>query len=236
MKTLSIPLIIFLFICLFKVESKAQHIRKYQAGCYYDTAGIKHTGLIDFGVGVAVSTYNKLNFKTNDSASNQKIPISVIKSVIIQGASRRDTIFVYTEMDTTRFERTQYFGQLCISTPNMRIYSRQLLKSQNNGAWSMGTPGYNMKTPGGTVHIAGAPSTYFGSYGSSEYSVTQYMYEIDGSLTVPIYRSNYKEVLSKAFADDPELVAKIKNKSLKFGDIEEIMSLYQDHKNRTTNQ
>lgn len=236
MKTLSFPFIIFLFVCLFNVESKAQHIRKYQVGCYYDTAGMKHTGLIDFGVGLAESTYNKLNFKINDSASNQKIPIAAIKSVIIQGASRRDTVLVYTEMDTSTYERTQYFGQLCVSTPNTRIYSRELIKTQNNGTWSMGTPGSNMKTPGGTVHMAGTPSTYIGPYGSTEYTVTQYMYEIDGGLTLPIYRSNYKEVFSKAFADDPELVVKIKNKTLKFGDIEEIISQYQDHKYRTTNK
>lgn len=84
--------------------------------------------------------------------------------------------------------------------------------------------------------MAGTPSTYIGPYGSTEYTVTQYMYEIDGGLTLPIYRSNYKEVFSKAFADDPELVVKIKNKTLKFGDIEEIISQYQDHKYRTTNK
>lgn len=219
------------------MESKAQHGRNYLAGCYYDTSGVKHTGLIAFGVPFIGTLHDKLIFKTNDSASNQRIPISVIKSVILQKIPQLDTILVLTEMDTITYERTQYFGQLCFSTPNTRIYSRTVIKNQSTGGgFSMGTPGYTMSTPGGTVHVAGTPSTMSGPYGSTQYTVTQYMYEIDGSLTVPITRRSYKEVLGKAFADDSELAEKIKNKTLKFGDLEEIMSLYQEYKNRTKTQ
>ena len=232
MKTLSIPLIVLLFICLCGVQSKAQNLKKnYQGGCYYDTSGVKHTGLIDFGAAFGGSLYNKLNFKTDDSASNQKIPIAAVKSVVFQ--SDPDTIRVFTEWDTVTYERTLYFGKLCTSTSNPRIYSRKQIKSTNNGTgWTAGTPGQTLGTPNGTIHISGTPTTMNGVVVNTLYTVTQYLYEIDGGLTLPIYRSNYKEVLSKAFADDPELVAKIKNKTLKFPDLKEIIEQYQSYKSQ----
>ncbi|MBS1519357.1 MAG: hypothetical protein JST50_00055 [Bacteroidetes bacterium] len=231
MKTLSILVLTLLIVCLCNIQSKAQLPKNYQAGCYYDTSGVKHTGLIDFNVSMS-NFYDRINFKTSDSAKNQKVPIAAIKSVLLD--SDPDTIHVYTEWDTATYERTQYFGQLCTSTPSTHIYSRVHLKYHANGVdvYSVGSPGINVKAPGGTVHISGTPSTatHYGSYGSTASADIQYLYEIDGSLTLPIYRSNYKEVLTKAFADDPELVAKIKNKTLKFPDMKEIIEDYQSFK------
>jgi len=236
MKTIYIPclLLIFFLISLFGFEANAQHIRNYQIGCYYDTLGVKHTGLIDFGVGVAgfktQDTYSKLNFKTDDSAKNQKVPIALIKSVIIQHVSGQDTILVLTEIDTTDFTKTQYFGQLCFSTPNTTIYTRQLIKYQSGGGgmMTMGTPGSNLSTPQGTVHIAGTPGTFnTGPYGGGENTETQYMYLVDQNATEPITRYNYKQVFSKLFADDLELVEKIKNKGYRYQDVEKIMIAYQ---------
>src|ERR1700744_5052889 len=222
MKTLSILVILLLFICLCNVKSKAQNTKDYQSGCYYDTSGLKHIGLINFDVSYG-NFYDRLNFKISDSAKNQKVPIATVKSVLIN--SMPDTIRVYTEWDTATYERTQYFGQLCASTPNTRIYSRVHLKYKANGVdvWSMGVSGRS--------RFVG----HEGGYGNSVYTETQYLYEIDGSLTLPIYRSNYREVLSKAFADNPDLVSKIKNKTLKFPDLKEIIEQYQSHKNQAKN-
>jgi hypothetical protein len=236
MKTINIPsfLVIFFLIISSNFEAKAQHIRNYQVGCYYDTLGVKHTGLIDFGVGVqgfkTQDTYSRLNFKTDDSAKNQKVPISTIKSVIIQHVSSQDTILVLTEIDTTDFTKTQYFGQFCFSTPNTTIYTRQLIRYQSGagGMMTMGTPGTNLSTPHGTVHIAGTPATFgTGPYGGGENTETQYMYAVDQNATEPITRYNYKQVFSKLFADDPELVEKIKKKGYRYQDIEQIMIAYQ---------
>lgn len=236
MKTLAIFPALLLFICLCNFESKAQHVRNYKIGFYIDTSGRKHEGLIDFGVSFGGETYDKLNFKTDDSAKNQKVPIATLKSVIIQSSRVPDTLIVLTETDTITYARSLYFGQFCFATPNTRIYSRQRIMTQNSGGgmMSIGTPGTNISTPRGIVHIAGTPGTMnVGPFGSTEYTVTQYMFEIDGSLTLPIARYNYKEVLEKAFADDPDLVKKIKNKTLKFQQIQEIMDRYQNRNNLT---
>jgi hypothetical protein len=240
MKTINILffLVIFFLVSSCNFEAKAQHIRNYQLGCYFDTLGVKHTGLIDFGVGVAgfktQDTYSRLNFKIDDSAKNQKVPIALIKSVIIQHVSSQDTILVLTEIDTTDFSRTQYFGQFCLATPNTTIYSRQLIIYQSGagGMMTTGTPGSNLSTPHGTVHIAGTPATFGpGPYGNNENTETQYMYTVDQHLTEPVTRYNYKQVFSKLFADDPELVEKIKNKDkgYRYQDIEKIMIAYQEH-------
>ena len=231
MKTLSITVLVLLVTCLCSVKSKAQLPKNYQQGCYYDTSGVKHIGLIDFNVSFG-NFYDKINFKKDDSAKNQKVPVAAIKSVLID--SEPDTIHVYTEWDTATYERTQYFGQLCTSTPSTRIYSRVHLKYKANGVdvYSVGSPGIHMKSPVGAVNIAGTPSTttHYGPYGTTTNAEIQYLYEIDGGLTLPLYRSNYKEVLTKAFADDPELVAKIKNKTLKFPDLKEMIEQYQSYK------
>ncbi|HEY9001330.1 MAG TPA: hypothetical protein VIM89_08245 [Mucilaginibacter sp.] len=216
MKTLFVAVLAFLIVCLCNVKSEAQLPKNYQSGCYYDTSGVKHTGLIDFNVSYG-NFYDKINFKTSDSAKNQKIPVAAVKSVLID--SNPDTIHVYTEWDTATYARTQYFGQFCVSTPSTRIYSRVHLKYKANG--------YDVSSMSGSGRISW---THEGGYGSTASADIQYLYEIDGSLTLPLYRSNYKEVLTKAFADDPELVAKIKNKTLKFPDLKQIIEEYQSHK------
>ena len=64
---------------------------------------------------------------------------------------------------------------------------------------------------------------------SVSYTDTLYVGEADGT-TLQLRRSNYKELLIKAFADYPELAQKIQNKELRFGELNEIIRRYVAHK------
>ena len=201
--------------------------RSFHPGCYYDTSGNKYTGLIHFGRPFGDPLYKRIDFKTNDSAKKQKINVAAIKSVIIQHESQQDTILTLFQTDTSTFVSEPYFGQLVLTTPNTKIYSRQVVITQNSGGGMMigGTPGYNLSTPHGSVYIAGTPATMaMGVYGEDTY--TEYMYIFYGILTDVIDKGNYKKVLTKAFADDPDLVKRIQSKELKFGDIYQIIEAY----------
>lgn len=222
------PIIVIFLLGSFMFSGKAQNPdRSFHPGCYYDTSGNKYTGLIRFRRPFGEVLYKKIDFKTNDSAKQQKINVAAIKSVIIQRDSRQDTVLKLFQTDTSTYVFDPYFGQLVLTTPNTKIYSREVFV-QNNGGGMMfgGTPGYNISTPHGSVHIAGTPATMVpGTYGEDTY--TEYMYIFYGEWTDVIDRINYKKVLTKAFADDPDLVKRIQSKELKFRNIGQIIEEYQ---------
>ena len=72
------------------------------------------------------------------------------------------------------------------------------------------------------------PLSIVGSIGIN-YGVTVYLCNLDGTV-VQLRRSNYRDILSKAFSDDPDLVQKIQTKEIRFGDLEGMINLYKKYK------
>jgi len=225
-----------LFVILFILSScfvlKAQvHFRHYTPGHYYDHSGVKHTGFIDFGRNVWGSV--KINFKDDSiTAANQRIDISDIRSIVV--TRRPDTAdaapgnsklaidkmvidsFIVVQETVETPDSTTTDTRLCkfvTSAVNAKIYSRNVQRS--GGGFGMG------------VGAIGAVSIVAGA--SISYTDTLYLCEADGK-TLQIRRSNYKQLLAKAFADYPDLVQKIQNKELKFGDLGDIIRRYVAHK------
>ena len=96
---------------------------------------------------------------------------------------------------------------------NAKIYSRNVKKS--SGGFGMGVGSF------GVVSMAVGIS--------AQYTDTLYLCEEEGKV-LQLRRSNYKQLLAKAFADDPDLVQKIQTKQIKFGELNRIIGLYVAHR------
>jgi hypothetical protein len=224
----SLPLILLFLISCFTLQAQV-HLRHYSPGRYYDRAGVKHTGFIDFGNNFWGTV--KINFREGtDTAANQKISISDIKALVVMHepdtAYAPGTLNAAKQMVADSFvviqenvdfpEPTSTDTRLCkfvIEGVNAKIYSRNVQKS--TGGFGMG------------VGSIGVVSMAVGA--SMSYTDTLYLCEEDGKI-LEIRRSNYKELLIKAFADYPDLVQKIQTKQLKFGQLKEIIKMYAGHK------
>src|ERR1700733_9447810 len=76
-------LLLLLSLLSYSFTLQAQvHFRSYSPGRYYDKAGTKHIGFIDFGNNFWGTV--KINFREGtDTAANQKIDISDIRALVI---------------------------------------------------------------------------------------------------------------------------------------------------------
>ena len=225
-------LLVLLSVLLSGFALHAQvHFRHYQPGRYYDRSGVKHTGFIDFGANVWGTV--KINFKEDSlAADNQKIDISAIQSLVMlhpadtaglgpgaPNAARNQMVidsFVVVQENAYASDSTATEARLCkfiTAAVNAKIFSRNVQKS--GGGFGMG------------IGSIGALSMAAGV--SVSYTDTLYLCEAGGK-TLQIKRNNYKQLLTKAFADYPDLVQKIQTKELRFGELNEISRRYVAHK------
>ena len=221
---LSLLLLLLLLSSGFALQAQIR-FRHYQPGCYYDRAGAKHIGFIDFGANFWGTV--KINFREGtDTAVNQKIGISDLKAVVIthppDTAYPPGTLNMAKQMVVDSFvviQENSYASdpaateaRLCkfvTAAVNAKIYSRNVKKS--GGGFGMGVGSF------GVVSMAVGASV--------QYTDTVYLCEAEGKV-LQLRRSNYKELLAKAFADDPDLVQKIQTKALRFGELNEIIRRY----------
>jgi hypothetical protein len=223
-------LLLLLLSACFTIQAQV-HFRHYEPGRYYDRAGVRHTGFIDFGANVWGTV--KINFKEGtDTAANQKIGISDIKALVVShqadtaglgpGApniARQQMVidsFVVLQENLYASDSTATEARLCkfvTDAVNSKIFSRNVQKSA--GGFGMG------------IGSIGAISMAVGA--SMSYTDTLYLCEAEGK-TLQIKRNNYKQLLAKAFADYPDLVQKIQTKELRFGELGEIIRKYIAHK------
>ena len=232
----SFLILLLLLTSCFTIQAQV-HFRSYTPGCYYDHSGVKHTGFIDFGHNLLGAA--KINFKGDSiNAENQHIDLSAITSLVLTypadtaNATRGGSNLPAPKMITDSFvvvheviivpaeeespETTTTVVRLCkfvTGAVNAKIYSREIKKS-------VGGVGMGVGHLGALSLAAGA---------SMSYTDLLYLCEVDGK-TVALERSNFKKILVPAFADYPELAQQIQNKQLKFGNLNEIITLYVAHK------
>jgi len=225
----SAVLLLSLLSCCFTLHAQV-HFRTYNPGRYYDRNGVKHTGFIDFGNNFWGTV--KINFREGtDTAANQKIDIADIRSLVVMHQPDTayapgtiniakqmvvDSFVVVQENNENSFDPKATDTRLCkfvTDAVNAKIYSRNVKKSA--GGFGMG------------IGSIGAVSMSMGV--SMSYTDTLYLCEAEGK-TLQLRRSNYKELLARAFADDPDLVQKIQTKQLRFGELNEIIRRYVAHK------
>lgn len=93
-------------------------------------------------------------------------------------------------------EKHRYLAKTYFATPTVSFYYRTITL-------------YNRMT-----------STFVNSY-----QVEMIMYK-DGNTTYELTKGNYIDILSKAFVDDPKLVARIQNKEFSFKNLKDIFAQY----------
>lgn len=227
---------ILVSVCLcFCIQLKAQiHFRSYHPGHYYDKQGNRFNGFIDFGKDFFGEP--KINFKKDSlKADNQKIDVLNLQSIVVQTEAESpasqtdnnskkpdslstpkmvmDSFIVVQETTDNSNELTTRLVLYILSSVNSEIYSRQEQRSTGGFGMALGSFG---------------PLALVGSIGIN-YGVTIYLCNLDGTV-VQLRRSNYRDILSKAFSDDADLVKKIQTKEIRYGDLDVMIDLYKRFK------
>ena len=133
------------------------------------------------------------------------------------GLTGNDSLTVLTENNK---ENERYFAKFFFVTPTTRFYNRYIGTS-GGGIPSMTSLSVPNSTNNGSHNITrwSTSARYFGTE-----QITMYQ---DGNTTYRLTKSNFIEVLSKAFADVPDLVQQIQNKKFKFKQLGDIFYQYQ---------
>jgi hypothetical protein len=198
---------IVLFSLLFWISANAQPKSSYRPGYYYDTSGKKISGLISF----ETNEYY-IHFKIDKDSHADKIKIKEIKSLVISGF-KPDSLTVLTEDNK---EGKEYFAKLLLASPASNLY----YKSYETAGGSFATVSY-IPAPNSTTSTQSRVS-----YSSLPgYSGVDIMYQ-DGNTTHELTKKNYVEVLTRVFADDPELLKEIQSKDAKFKNVHDMLNHY----------
>jgi hypothetical protein len=213
--------ILFILIALFvSYHAKAQWFKTYNAGYYYNTSGQRISGIISFQ-----PYFDLIYFKTNKDARSEKIKIKEIGSVVVKygGLTGTDSLTVLTEDDK---EKKRYFGEFLFATPTIRFYHK-FLKTSSGGPQLTQSVTINSSARGSQPSFSPSFRVTNSPYYSSTRQLTMYQ-DANGNSTFELTKKNYIEVLSKAFADVPDLVQKIQNKEFKFKLLNEMMNWYRN--------
>jgi hypothetical protein len=199
----------------FGIRVNAQWDASYRTGYYYNISGQKIVGFIDCRPELGM-----IYFKTDkDAKKYEKVRIKDISSVIILhgGYVGAETIPVLTEDGKPN---KRYLAKFFFASPANRFYYK-FLKISYGGTAGLTTLSNVPSSSSNALHSINMVST--SPRGS--YNDRVVMCSAD-STTYELTKKNYIEVLSKSFADVPELVQQIQNKEYKFKQLYEIIKLY----------
>ncbi|HTE02186.1 MAG TPA: hypothetical protein VK668_23015 [Mucilaginibacter sp.] len=210
-------IILLFFIALFICYStNAQSSKDYREGYYYNLSKQKITGLVIYD-----PSGDYIRFKPNNDAKAEKIKIKEITAV---GTSMRVGIDSLTVLTEDNKENKKYFAHFILATPTTRLYYKYITYRTNSGGPNMIIVPANTNANGTTIKWTNS-NTY---YSSESYKFTMYQ---EGDTTYKLTKSNYIEVLSKAFADVPDLVKRIQNKEFSF---KKITNLFYEYRTQTS--
>jgi hypothetical protein len=206
--------LLLIFSIAFALSAKAQIFKTYRPGHYYDNNGKMITGLMDFN-----PCSDRFPFKPDANGSSEKIKIDQVSAVVARSG---DSVTVMTEDNKPN---KKYFAKFWMATPTMRFYYKY--KFLPGPAPSMSIVTSPVSGARGSSPSLKNTLTWQQSY--SPYPSTKLvpMYQ-EGNSTFELTKGNFIEVLSKAFADVPDVVKQIQNKELKFKNLEETFSEYRN--------
>lgn len=186
MKTLFIPrsILIFLLILSFGLTVKAQfNFKKHEPGCYYDTAGIKHIGIIHFRTGLnSSSEIKKIDFQVDSTSESQKINVNEIRSVVVtHRPCNEDSIWGISNKDSLvviQWRKDKYLAKYVTTLQGIKIFGHFLNSSPVGG----------------------------GAYTAPEYDFIENDAILDYHDVEPV---SWKEFYSRKFSNYPDLVQTI---------------------------
>jgi hypothetical protein len=189
----------------------------FYKGTYYNNNGQGFPGLIKTRPGK-----DYIKWKSDKKGHTEKVNIKDISSIVISynELAGPDSLIVLTEDGK---ENKRYFAKFLFATPNTKFYSKPTLVSVG-GVPGMSTLSNVPNSTGTGVHSINQWSTSPRYIGTEQ--VTMYT---DGNTTHELKKGNYIKVLSKAFADVPDLVKQIQKKKYKFNQLDDIINYYRNH-------
>jgi len=203
---------ILLLLCILSItiSAKAQFFGKnWKEGSYYGTDGNKHIGLIAWEV-ASPSIFKKkgdhIFYKTDKKADNVKISSTDLTAFTMR--YDEETIDSFIVSKNIMLENNPFLRVVIAN--NIKLYS-WLTTTTMAPTMTMGTYGWKLDliTKGSRYSVK---TTYF--FGSDPENVTK------------LDKKNFIEIMSKIMADKPEAVARIKNKKLRYGDMEDLLYFY----------
>ncbi|QHS56729.1 hypothetical protein GWR56_14685 [Mucilaginibacter sp. 14171R-50] len=197
---------ILLLLCILSITigAKAQLFGKhYDEGAYYDSVGVKHAGLISWEV-PAPSIFKKkgdhIYYKPNKNADDVKINSTALTSFTMR--RNEETVDSFVVSQNKKFEKAPFLKVVIAN--EVKLYSWTTM-SQSSGM-SMGT-GFSVG-----AGVSGGKTTYF--FGNGPEDLTE------------LNKKNFIEIMSQIMANKPEAVARIKNKKLRYGDMDDLLYFY----------
>jgi hypothetical protein len=175
----------------------------FHNGYYFDNDGKKVSGLITFQ-----PSGDNFYYKAAKDADKEKIKLENIKALVMVRLNENDSLTVLTEGGNVN---KKYFAKTIAVTPTTHLYYKFKSISSGGGMTMTQNPAPSFGPPSSTSHI-----TYnYGWRMSPSYDATQMipMYQ-DGNTTYQLTKGNFIKVLSKAFADVPDLVQQLQNKKI----------------------
>jgi hypothetical protein len=174
----------------------------WEEGCYYDINGNKTCGLISEYIraqSIFEADRNFL-FKKDKDDKRVKIYAKNTKSFVVG----KDSFVV---SNSQILDETPYL-QVAIDKP-LKLFIARLPRQ---------TPGFGMGMPIGVLTATMAVSF--------SYTKNKYYYGADQDSIFQVKRKDFIEVMCKIMADKPNVVAKIKDKTYRFGDLDDLLVFY----------
>lgn len=209
--------LILVIILALGMQAKSQTLDDYRSGHYYDLKGTKHSGLI-----YCPNSLDFIDFKSHTIAKKERIKLDDMTALVLD--DKRDSLVVKTEDNK---DSKKYLAKLVTTTPQYKIYSRfEIYTSSAIVSTSMGAA--PPLAAGGRGSFSNT-SSFTGSRPGTTSVKQIFMYE-EGNTTHEINKGNYVAILSKAFADNPNIAKQIESKYIKFNDLQGVFNRYNETK------
>jgi hypothetical protein len=199
---------ILLLLCILSITitAKAQFFsRNWTEGAYYDSVGIKHGGLIAWEAPTSAIYLGRLDyirFKPKKDADGAKIYARGFKSFVMGEDS-----FVVSK--SALLAKNPFLKVLVSNNDTTKLYAYLVAKQIPVG----GIAGsFGMLTAGLGFSLKYFSSTYY--YGTNPDNLTK------------LDKKQFIEVMTRIMADKPEAVTRIKNKKLRYGDMDDLLYFY----------
>lgn len=206
---------LFSLLMLCYVSANCQAFKHFKKGYYFLESGQKVEGYI-----IPQPFMKEIIYRSDKGSKTERIKISKLKAVV----TTEDNYDSLTVLSDDKGEK--YLAKFLFASPITKFYYKYVRIVQTGApVMSMGVasnPGARGTAPSFTNTMSWKSSTYTGTL-----PVLMYL---EGSLTFEITKKNYTDVLIKALADSPKHVSQLKNKEVKYKNVEEFLESYSSAK------
>jgi hypothetical protein len=203
---MKIQILSFTMLLLITLSANAQNT--WKPGCYYDTTGVKHVGLVkvstldnetSYGTNETIST-DFFKFKINAGAKTQEVYAYDVRSVVanadsfvVQHGYRTDRHGVIKKDTNGTPYRHIIFFQVQLDHTEIKIYSKE-------------------------------------QFGTTAMHRTDYYFGKDPDSIQYFSDDNFVKVMCDVMKDAPDIVAKLKNDEFRLGRMNKLLRAYETEK------